>query len=631
MSIRTDARVGTELAGYRIEALLGRGGMGDVYLALDPRLGRRVALKLLAGHLADDRAFREHFLRESHLAASLDHPNVIPIYEAGEAGGLLYIAMRYAEGTDLRRLLDTRGRLEPGYAVTLLARVADALDTAHAHGLVHRDVKPGNVLIAVDPSAVPPEHVYLSDFGLTRESTDPGRAGGGGFMGSPSYAAPELIARGPVDGRADQYALGCVLFECLAGSPPFGGDSLMALLWAQVNDAPPAATKRNPDLPAEIDAVLCRSLAKEPQQRFQSCGELLAAARAALELGEAQPRAARRAPLYHRREVVLAAAGAIVTAATVPSLLLTRDNRRGLGIGSLATLVRIDPDSGELFGIDAGPTPSGVALGERSAWIANEEQGTVFRIDLRTGARTWIPLAASPVSLVAQRGTIVAVTGPYPVKVTVIDEASSRVRATIPADVYESPYGYVGLPRLAAGDGGVWLLNVENDELAGIELGGSEPALGPPMPLRLEQDPPIGVPNDVAAGEGGTWVIAGAPNPVLLRFDPASGRRTDLVELPFAPRRMAAGEGALWVTDELEDALWRVDPETFGAVSIPVGRGPNGVAAGLGSVWVANQLGGTVSRVDPVARRVIDTIEPTPGAEDVVAGAGGIWVTLDAP
>jgi WD40 repeat protein/class 3 adenylate cyclase len=276
--------VGGEVAGYRIEALLGRGGTAAVYRAHDVRLGRNVALKLLVADLGADERFRERFLQESRLAASLDHPNVIPIYEAGEADGLLYIAMRYVEGTDLEALIAREGALEPARALDILSSVAGALDAAHDRGLVHRDVKPGNVLIAVDPTSDPPGDVYLSDFGLTKHvAADLRLTQSGQFVGTAKYVAPEQIAGGPLDGRADQYSLGCVLFECLTGAPPFAGEELMPALWAHLNDAPPSPRSRRPSLPRELDAVFERALAKRAAERYTSCRELIAEARRALE------------------------------------------------------------------------------------------------------------------------------------------------------------------------------------------------------------------------------------------------------------------------------------------------------------------------------------------------------------
>ena len=280
MTVAVDPRIGSELAGYRIEALLGRGGMSDVYLAQDLRLKRRVALKLLAPDLARDERFRERFLRESELAASLDHANVIPIFEAGEVDGVLYIAMRYVEGSDLKSVLAAEGLLEPARALALLDQVAAALDAAHEHGLVHRDVKPGNILVA---AAQGREHVYLSDFGLTkRTAEEAGLTESGQFFGTAEYVAPEQIEGGQVDGRADLYSLGCVLYECLVGEPPFGGDRKVGLLFAHLQKPPPSPTQQRPELPAGIDAVIAKAMAKEPEQRYPSCGELAEAAHGVL-------------------------------------------------------------------------------------------------------------------------------------------------------------------------------------------------------------------------------------------------------------------------------------------------------------------------------------------------------------
>jgi WD40 repeat protein/tRNA A-37 threonylcarbamoyl transferase component Bud32 len=281
VQVSDDPRVGTEVAGYRIEALLGWGGMSVVYLAEDLRLKRRVALKLLAASLAEDESFRDRFLRESELAASIDHPNIIPIYEAGTTEDLLFIAMRYVEGRDLKERLH-RGRLDPGDATDILAQVASALDTAHARGLVHRDVKPSNVLLDTGARPDGSDHVYLADFGLTkRVSEETGIGDEGHLMGTIDYVAPEQIAGEEIDGRADVYSLGCVLYECLVGQPPFRRDSEIAVVFAHLEAEPPAPSAGRPELPAALDAVIARALAKEPEQRYPSCREF---ARAALSV-----------------------------------------------------------------------------------------------------------------------------------------------------------------------------------------------------------------------------------------------------------------------------------------------------------------------------------------------------------
>jgi len=279
-----DPAAGTEVAGYRIVEQAGSGGMGVVYRAEETGLGGRpVALKLLPPALAGDPDYRARFLREMRVAAAIDHPNIVPIYRAGEDRGQLYLAMRYVHASDLRRVLEAEGRLEPGRALTILDQVARALDAAHARGLVHRDVKPANILLAPPVIDGDPEHVYLVDFGLARTDSDDRSIGGGGwFLGTPRYAAPEQAAGRPVDGRTDGYALGCVLYECLTGRPPFPDGTGEAVLLAHLQAPPPRVTALRPDLPPAIDQVVARAMAKAPADRYPSCRALVTAARQAL-------------------------------------------------------------------------------------------------------------------------------------------------------------------------------------------------------------------------------------------------------------------------------------------------------------------------------------------------------------
>jgi serine/threonine protein kinase/DNA-binding winged helix-turn-helix (wHTH) protein len=289
---RVDLQPGTEVASYRIVRILGRGGMSVVYLAEHDWLQRKVALKVLAPQLADDERFQERFVRESRLAASLDHPNVIPIYEAGASGGDLFIAMRFVEGSDLRTLLHEEGVLEPARAIAILRQVAAALDAAHEQGLVHRDVKPANVLLARPRSSEPVEHVYLSDFGLTKRSaSDSAVSGTGQFVGTFDYAAPEQFKGETPDARTDVYALGCVLFECLTGRPPFRSENEAGLMYAHLQQPPPPVTIERPDLPHEIDRVVARAMAKAPDDRPRSASELVNDAARALG-AELPPRVA---------------------------------------------------------------------------------------------------------------------------------------------------------------------------------------------------------------------------------------------------------------------------------------------------------------------------------------------------
>uniref|UniRef100_UPI002029B317 serine/threonine-protein kinase n=1 Tax=Sphaerisporangium fuscum TaxID=2835868 RepID=UPI002029B317 len=280
--------VGTRMADYRIEAVVGRGGMATVYRARDSRLGRAVALKVLAPQLSQDQRFRDRFVRESRLVAGIDHPNIIPIYEAGESGDLLFIAMRYVEGPDLRGLVQSNGPLPVARAHRLFSQIASALDAAHQHGMVHRDVKPANIMI-VEGSERDPEHVYLTDFGLTKSTySEAGLTSHGHFMGTPRYVAPEQIRGLPVDGRSDLYAFACVVYEVLTGLPPFQRETELALLYAHVAHDPPPLTPYRPDLPHAVNRVMARALAKSPDERYATCGEFVAALRDAISGEERQ-------------------------------------------------------------------------------------------------------------------------------------------------------------------------------------------------------------------------------------------------------------------------------------------------------------------------------------------------------
>ena len=275
--------VGQDLAGYRLQGVVARGGMGVIYEAVSPRLGTVVALKVLAPELSADDMFRTRFLKESRIAASLNHPNVLPIFDTGAAGDLLYIAMRYVEGSDLRAVLKIQGRLTPTQALPLIQQVARALDAAHRHGLVHRDVKPANILIERGADDEP-DHVYLADFGVTKHaSSTSGLTATGQYVGTIDYMAPEQIQSQHVDGRADVYSLGCVLYECLTGETPFAREVEAAILFAHLTDPPPSASARRAELPPAIDGVITRALAKNPDDRYATCREFAAAARAALE------------------------------------------------------------------------------------------------------------------------------------------------------------------------------------------------------------------------------------------------------------------------------------------------------------------------------------------------------------
>src|ERR1700744_4660839 len=274
---------GSRIAGYLIEDQIGAGGMAVVFRARDEVLGRLAAVQLIAPSLANDQEFRARSLRESRAAAAVDSPHIIPVYAAGEAEGLLYIATRFVPGGDLAALLRRSGGLPaPGRAGALVAQVASALDAAHAAGLVHRDVKPQNILVDTIPER--PEHAFLSDFGLSKGTTSSTELTvSGQFLGTPDYSAPEQIRGGHVDGRTDQYALACVAFVLLTGSRPFERGDTMATMFAHLQSPVPLVTRHRPDLPPALDGGLGRALAKPPADRYTRCGDFAAALQEALD------------------------------------------------------------------------------------------------------------------------------------------------------------------------------------------------------------------------------------------------------------------------------------------------------------------------------------------------------------
>jgi serine/threonine-protein kinase len=303
--------VGSQIAGYRLEAQIGQGGMAVVFRAHDDRLDRLVALKILAPGLALDDAFRQRFIRESRTAAAVDDPHIIPVFDAGEAGGVLFIAMRFVRGGDVRTLLDRVGPLPPARATEIISQVASALDAAHAHGLVHRDVKPANMLLDARAGDDRPYHVYLSDFGLSKQSLAPsGLTSTGQFLGTLDYVAPEQIEGRQVDGRADLYALACAAFELLSGAPPFRRDQGLAVVYAQLSEPPPSLAARRSDLPAGIDRVMAKALAKSPADRYRTCWDFAAALRGVFGLQPVDLGPAGAPPERPRTEIAMPVARA---------------------------------------------------------------------------------------------------------------------------------------------------------------------------------------------------------------------------------------------------------------------------------------------------------------------------------
>jgi predicted Ser/Thr protein kinase len=399
-------RIGTEIAGFRIESVLGRGGMSVVYLAEQMRLGRKVALKILASGLIErDESFRNRFLQESRVAASLDHPNIIPIYDAGEVEGSLYIAMRYVEGRDLAQILEQEGPLGLGRTIFILDQVARALDAAHERDLVHRDVKPANVLLVGNS-----DRVYLTDFGVAKPITSGGLTRTGLFIGTPDYSAPEQIEGREVDARTDVYALTAVLYSCLTGLAPYARNTEVAVLQAHLLEPPPRIKDQRPDLPRGLDRVIATGMAKLQDDRYPTCGDLLAAAEAAAHerasLGpveilpapgaaapavtQARPAAPEppppqalpaqepsgRSPFFSGGRVLVAllVAAVVALAAVLAVVLATRDNGTpgAAGPGARSTTYDIALSADAEVPASSNPTSSGAAEitidGPRVCW-----------------------------------------------------------------------------------------------------------------------------------------------------------------------------------------------------------------------------------------------------------------------
>jgi streptogramin lyase/predicted Ser/Thr protein kinase len=602
LTLPSDPRAGTELLGYRVEGVLGRGGMSVVYLAEDLHLKRLVALKLLAPTLTEDEAFRACFLEESQLAASLDHPNVVPIYAAGEAGDELFIAMRYVEGRDLKVLLRA-GALDSERTIRICSQVGAALDFAHERGLVHRDVKPSNVLLDAN------EHVYLADFGLSKRLD--GRAVEPALFGTIDYIAPEQIRGEEIDGRADVYALGCLLYECLVGSSPFRRGSDAATLFAHLEDAPPP-------LPG-LDDVLSRALAKQPGERQETCNELIAQAGEALGIAVPLSRRSRWPP----------AAGAAVVAAVAAALLAVLLTGGGSPTGLDGRLLRIDPASDRVTdSIRVGDGAEAVAVGSGRVWVASYRAGTLWQVDPRGGGATSVPAFGRPHDVTVHAGkAYVAALGPvqYGGNITQFDAVSA------------GRTGGLTLPTppcsVTSGIGGVWIAGCPDVYELGIDGGNVETGAKVPIPYpaRLTAANDREALGGMAIGEGAVWVIGDASDPRLWRIDPGRHRVVSTTDLGFPPAKVAVGAGRVWVTDQVGDRLVEIDPRDGRVVrSIPVGRGAGGVAVGAGSVWVTGALDHTLTRVDPSTGRVTDTISLDASPQAVAVGDGSIWIVGDA-
>jgi Protein kinase domain len=613
-------RPGATFAGYRVEALVGRGGMGVVYRAWDLSLERPVALKLIAPEQAEDERFRARFVREPRVAASLDHPGVVPIYEAGEWEGQLYLAMRFVEGSDLKSVLEREGTLAPERGLVVLAQVADALDAAHRRGLVHRDVKPANMLL--DEHG----HAYLTDFGITKQlhagSTDTERV-----VGTLDYLAPEQIRGDPVDGRTDCYALGCVLYECLAGAPPFRRATEAEALWAHMQDEPPPL----PGHPA-LDPVLKKGLAKDPEDRYASCAELVDSAAGALGLT-----APDRGRALSRAALLLALGGVLLGGVTV--LALTGSLEEGSSepqppMFDVATnsVGAVEASTGKVALTAPLPgRPTDVAAGPETAWVASVDSTAVTGVSARTRSITRTILLPGAADAIAVGEGSVWVADARRGVLSRIPEGYERVtrRFRFPKSAAASgPSGRLRAPRasLTVSEGAVWLANHSRSLIRVDPETGDVAAI--PAGRRLD---------GVAAGDGEVWAISSS-SATLVRVDARDGGVTDRVpiaarrgaESPF-PVAIASTSRAVWVLNGNTATVTQVDPGTLGVVrTIPIGvdRVPTDIAASGGTAWVSN-ADGSLARVAAGASAARET-RVGESLDRVAAEGDTVWVTTTA-
>jgi DNA-binding beta-propeller fold protein YncE len=634
-----DLASGTVFAGYRIEAVAGRGGMGVVYRATQLGLDRSVALKVIAAGLLGDERMRERFLRESRATAAIEHPNVIPIHASGEHLGQPYIAMRFVDGDDLRERVTAVGPLDPEHAASIVAQVAAALDAAHEAALVHRDIKPANILLDAH------DHVYLSDFGLARHTlSDPGLTAPGGWVGTLDFVAPEQIRGDRTDGRADIYALGCVLYFALTAQAPYPRETDEARLWAHLHAAPPEPSHIVDGVPAGLDEVVRRAMAKRPEERQQSAGELGAAAVAAAAGTTVAPRRRRDVARARRR-----AATAVTRSNDVPSR-----QRRRPGLGTLAVMLAAAVGAGAavLFangGADhspattkattatttttaaaAKPPPRGphvvdtIRVGRRpvnvevaggSAWIASTANRSLGRIATRNNHHRHGPdLGYGITDVASRRGELWVTVG--------ASREVVRVRATT-GHLIGTAIPMQGEPRaIDAGEGGVWVAEQSPtgpDNL--VEIDPHTAAVAGRLSV------PEGI-NDIRAADGAVWVL-GRRAPTLIKVSPVS--LMPVVRIPKVgrdPQRLAVAAGYVWVTDFGGDEVTRVDPKGPQTVNIPVGSKPYGLHARADGIWVACYGDHTVERIDPKAAHVVGKpIHVGLNPVGVEVSHGSLWVT----
>ena len=657
---------------YRIEGLAGRGGMGVVYRATQLSLERSVALKVIAPALADDDDFRKRFVAESKAAASVEHPNVIPVYYAGEREGVLFIVMRYVDGPDLRALVRAEDHLEPERAAHIVAQLGGALDAAHRHGLVHRDVKPANVLLGED------DHAYLTDFGLTKRSatsTGGGLSRAGGWVGTLGYVAPEQIRGERVDARTDVYALGCVLVFALTGKAPYSGESDEATLWAHLNAPPPSES-----VPPEFEGVVARALAKDPSDRYLSAGDLgraalRAAGRSATTVPERNVARGLAAPATDDTAATAAQGAAAPMAAVADPDGETRPSpgdggtaamapasggaARGVGgVGSVGRKPALAAAAVLLVGIALGlallpgrqdpdePAPTVPAAGQRptaadppktgiltrpnaltiaagQVWAMSSRDGAIALVDAETGEgggpRGRINVGPGGSSLAAGFNSVWVAKQSTPTVLRI----NARTRRRVPngADQIARPGRNMAI---ATGAGAVWVAvrNASEADRSPESIVRIDPSTREQETIQVE-----GGVQDLAVGEGAVWVtnrFAATVTRIGVR-----DRRQTRIRVGADPKGVAVGENAVWVASAADDEITRINPRSFQTRHIPIQAIPERVTVGGGSVWATAREAGRLIRIDARTREVLERIDtgPRPYALDITRGRA-VWLTL---
>jgi hypothetical protein len=621
--------------------------MGVVYRAAQLALDRTVALKVIAPGLLDDQTMRARFVRESKVAASIDHPNVIPVYYAGEEDGVAYIAMRYVAGDDIRSLVRRDGKLAPERAARLVAQIGAALDAAHAAGLVHRDIKPANVLLG------PEDHVYLTDFGLTKHAlSTAGATKPGHWVGTLDYVSPEQIRGERVDARADIYALGCLLFFALTGEVPYARDGDEAKLWAHLNDPPPRPSAHG--VPAAFDPVIERALAKDPDARYPSAGDLGRAALAA---------AAGTAPSQEERLVAKGAAAPIesptISAARpapeatkvqpeAETVVLKRARRPALFALALLAAAGIGVAAAVALGVGGGddppaPTPTPTPT------VAAAKASSSLRLDKS------IPVGTRP-NVARAIGDNVFIGSYLRERLTILDAATGKRRA------YAPKVG-AGVADSAAGFGSLWLSVARSGEVVRVD-----PATG-----RVQHRFPVGGrPRAIATSRDAVWVsLEGGESgtDTLLKLDPKDGRILARVAYQYGIASLAAspsalwvinrfrarivradlrsgealravqvgdspsdygvyGDGALWLATPRDDAVHKFITATGRDIPIGVGKYPRRLTFADGKVYVSNYYSNELYTIDARSSRIVGESLSVPVNPYAIAVAGGaLWVT----